>query len=255
MSTTDTQLQIWSHRWNVYLEGTELNPLIRTIAQHNPSANAPYHNTDHMVAVAKTAHILLRHTEAAGLRVIDSTDRLVVVLAALIHDFDHSTRSDAARPNIAQAIAGGLPLLEPYLASHVQRPNAAAQITALVEATYYPKEGHGPLPPTPAGWTQEQFQEAAMILRDADILSALLPESQRNTVLGLRIELSQDLPQPPALDKWVGDNCLFHSKQRQHTASGRWFFRQRAAIAFRNWSDLVVSMGMPAPTICLPSTQ
>ncbi len=209
----------------------------------NPSALAPYHNAGHAAAVAQSAFEMLRHGYLHDETKVsfDIYDIAVVMLAALVHDYAHTTRPDSIKDNIAIAIREGVSQLQPYRhGGDGERPwpMALEQIAALVTATRYTKDGYEPLTKTPPGeWTSEQFAFFAGILRDADIYSALLPQSTDNVLLGLPAEFFQDLTtaERPTLTQFIANNIAFQRNHWPQTTEGAWFFTAHAPAAFQDW--------------------
>jgi 3'5'-cyclic nucleotide phosphodiesterase len=213
------------------------------LAFFNPSGDAPYHNSTHAAAVACAAYEMLRYGLGSGESTVQVNihDIAAVMLAALVHDYAHSTRSDAVADNIPLAILKGVRDLRPIIHTDPTGPDwptVVLQIEALVWATYYGQEGYQPLSDTPPqGWSPGKYEFLAGVLRDADIYSALLPECLENVMVGLPVELFQDTPaekRPPPV-VWLAKNIQFQKSLMPQTSLGAWFFTQYAADAFAAW--------------------
>ena len=138
---------------------------------NNPSKNLPYHNNRHMLGVCRIAHDIMTADCFAT-----TSDRDVVTVAAMLHDYGHTGGAQADSVNIANAIAG----LEQFWETH---PNTAEWlgpykpvIEDLIRVTEYP-------------FVREPKTYAEKVLRDADLLYACMSLDTDVIMEGLRLEI------------------------------------------------------------------
>ena len=128
------------------------------VRDRNSAADAPYHSYQHLLSVALNA------VDAARSLRVPRPDQVILIVAALFHDVDHS-----AGLHKADSYNIGLALGAFYRYS--RRPDAGLNteqkltVNSLIRATEFPH----PLPRT----LLEQ------IIQDADILQALEPDGAR----------------------------------------------------------------------------
>jgi HD superfamily phosphodiesterase len=114
----------------------------------NSSVNAPYHNSQHLLTVAKYAYDMGIHYK------LKADEMRVLYLAALYHDFDHTMSSQDDNVNILRAVTSAqkhISALEPN--SELILPTVVSLISSTVS----------PNTPEPQSMLEE-------ILQDADVL-------------------------------------------------------------------------------------
>lgn len=101
---------------------------VNILSHHNPSRNAPYHNTEHCFTVAINSY------KVAQYYALSLEDTQALFLAALYHDFDHSADSTVSDiVNIERAING----LEKWLRKFKEE-NLLSFASSILEGTVYP---------------------------------------------------------------------------------------------------------------------
>jgi hypothetical protein len=130
----------------------------------------PYHNLYHMQCVVENVSIL---TSGSGL---DEEDVRKLLIAAIFHDFNHTTNKDTESNNIEDAIQGlqecCTALGEEFHASYVN----------LIQSTSYP-------------YINEAFDlsYSEQILRDADMLQCFDKNYIQQVAIGLSNEWKMDM--------------------------------------------------------------
>lgn len=162
----------------------------------------PYHNRRHFCEVALAAHFLCRWHDLAP------RESRRVLLAALVHDFEHDGRPGAAFDYEARSVAAARPLLREAGLDE----SAIDELSALVLATdfgegvraavalhrWHLAGGSTPLPPHPAGLAalarEPRLARAAVLLCEADVLPSVGLTAEH--AMALQDRLSQEWQRP-----------------------------------------------------------
>lgn len=145
----------------------------------NPSAEAPYHNNDHMSIMTDIAAAI--YLKECGK--VDKHDLTVVIVAGMLHDWGHSAGQFADNVNIARAVAG----FQGYMAWQGSgftinniRGSFEDDVTKAIVCTEFP-------------FVHEPTTLVEKALRDADILYASMSQDPELILTELRkeIEVSQ----------------------------------------------------------------
>lgn len=194
---------------------THLQKLVQDVGFNSSANSSLYHNYTHLNAVYQMSQVL-----SVGLRVLSAVKN-DLYCAALLHDVDHSLDPDVPdEENVARAMrkAEQAGQLLPDL-FNVRR------VQSLILATEFPD------PTAKLELLDGGDRALAMILIDADILSALAPMSLNNVVNGLRKE-KRFVGTPR---EWVEQNNQFLRSYQPRTEAGRWYHEaniDRACAAF-----------------------
>lgn len=115
----------------------------------NPSADAPYHNSEHLFTVTMNCY------EASCYYKFTKEAQRELILAALYHDYNHSVGEHADWVNILSAVTGAvnlIPLHEPGMSAVTLK-----RIVNVIQSTQYPE-------------VSKPKNILECIIRDADIL-------------------------------------------------------------------------------------
>lgn len=142
------------------------------ILEQNPGKDSPYHNNEHLYTVA------LNCDEAAKYYKLPVSDRKVLFLAGLYHDYNHSAGAASDTINISRAIAGAV--------EHIARIEKAEAsdldtVAGIIHATIQPPTMHN----TDIGLLQR-------IIMDADMMQSCEPDAEA-FLAGLSVESKKEI--------------------------------------------------------------
>lgn len=152
-----------------------------------PNSNLPYHNVRHMLHVMWEAH------DGALYEKLNKQDTRNLLIAALFHDYDHSGRKGDDSINIQNAISN----LKKYI--HVDDVKNIDEITKYIRCTQYP-------------YTEEEFDNKYLILRDADQSQTFSPTWIQSILYGLGSELDMNYNQMLSMQVPYLTNLKFHTE-------------------------------------------
>lgn len=176
---------------------------------YNESEFAPYHNTWHMLCVVKYTDYLIRMEKMAGRYVPDDDqDETVLLLAAMLHDLNHSAGEFKDDVNIEKAKAG----IKVFIDMHKEKLNDNAwnpewmydKMCSLLDATQFPYV-----------LDAEKLSMEQKILRDADMMQPYEPNMFYHLIMGLAEEQHKEL-----FDTIMNNGIVFNTNHRFNTVSG-----------------------------------
>jgi hypothetical protein len=149
------------------LHNLDLQQIIDFIDERNPSAKAPYHGAKHIAAVVSLVY------EAARFHNLNERFTKDLVVAAAMHDFNHSGGASSDQQNIKAAIEG---LNTIRMDQHNWLSVDFSHVKQLIEVTEYP-------------YVRKATTLFEHIMRDADLMMPYLPDPLRlELFLGLLAE-------------------------------------------------------------------
>lgn len=152
-----------------------LDGLMPYIDHFNPSRNAPYHGAFHEAVAVSLVY------EAARFYGLGREDTRILLIAAAMHDFNHTAGASANdQDNIAAAIEG-LQKVQTYLWTSATPilQNELEAACHLIRITEYP-------------YTTAPITLMEKIIRDMDLMMPYLPPHQaKQLFLGLKIEMER----------------------------------------------------------------
>lgn len=163
---------------------------LRQTVSQNPSKDLPYHNNQHMFAVALRAVEIWRYQSEKYL----TSELQDLFIAASLHDYGHSGGKLSDSENIAIASKKVRDVVRDLPEKRIE------SIVELVQVTQYP-------------FTKEPSTIEQKCIRDADLLTHLEPDYD-TFLLGLATELSV----PPISKE---DNLAWFKEQTFYTARGQ----------------------------------
>jgi hypothetical protein len=143
------------------------------VSENNPSKDAPYHNTSHMLYMAWLADEFFQaHSSEEQF----ASNEREMIAAALFHDFDHSGGHEPDSVNIDRAVAAW------YIAYEKLQPKLVNSklVECLIRTTQYPYVG-------------ETKTLAGKCLRDADLLYTTVMGNPYIVLRGLKAEMEIQL--------------------------------------------------------------
>lgn len=173
--------------------------------ESNPSANAPYHNNAHMTKVASIAGALWQH-ERVELEFDNKWADIVLMLAALFHDYDHSQGKDTDHSNVTRARG----CAKVFVMEHVPEmpESAVAALDAAIECTEYP-------------FTIIPRNKLEEVLRDADLLYAVVSSDPSIIMDGLRKEIETSLGRTVSYEEMAENQVEFLKQQYMFTPTAQ----------------------------------
>jgi hypothetical protein len=158
--------------FNIVLRQLKLWDFWQEVQMTNPSKDAPYHNNVHMFHVARIAYELYCLDRVVA-NTYQNLEARALVVAALIHDYDHSMGAEIDEKNIERVM----------MAIHGWRRSAAylavnwSDVALLVGATEYP-------------YVPGDYPDTHTYLRDADLMYSFEPHAMNAVLRGLPQEIS-----------------------------------------------------------------
>lgn len=179
----------------------------------NPSAEAPYHNNNHMSVMTDiAAGIYLKDVGN-----VDKHDLTVIITAGMLHDFGHSAGRLKDKDNIALALEG----YDLYRQDHGK-----------VEATVREKFDHdvrSAIICTEFPFVHEPKTLPERCLRDADILYACMTQDPEIILTELRKEIEVSLGRKVSRQDMCEGQKAFFDKARLYTRTGQELWDSHAA--------------------------
>ena len=172
----------------------ELKAVFSKFFKENSSNNAPYHNLWHTLCMVRFCY---EGAMEEGLSESDTTDLLI---AALIHDFNHSQGKRDDKNNIFNAIFSGEFLFEDTDIFN-GKSDFDHRIARIIRATEYPYV----IPSDELDIQQE-------IIRDADLLQSFEKTWFTHTVVGISTETKKELKDFIPLGVDFIKNATFNTK-------------------------------------------
>lgn len=194
------------------LHRLELTKVWDWVQENNPTGNLPYHNNQHMFHVARLAHQCYTTSEFSN----DVCKQLVIV-AALMHDFDHSGGECSDAINIENAINGFRKLVSELSPSYdrnswINRFESQQSIESLIRSTVFPN-------PSACNNTMEAA------LRDADMLYSLTENTGEIIIDGLRKEAEVAKGHAITREEMLEQQRSFLPSVTLHTMLGKFLWK------------------------------
>lgn len=196
------------------LQQLGLDRLWDWVKDNNPSGELPYHNNQHLFHVARIANQLLNAETTPTVR-----DEIVLIVACLFHDFNHSGGVQPDSENIHNAIMAldqfaftdiGLQVLKNH--------GMLQQVKELIKLTQFPSERN---PDTLMG----------LCIRDADMLYSFCSVGIDAVVTGLRKEMAVTTGVlTPPLD-YMEQQRKFINSLTMFTGAGQYLYQKVKTIA------------------------
>jgi hypothetical protein len=147
-----------------------LNGYLAYFIKHNKGNMNPYHNLYHMQCVVENTYLLTQGSE------LTEKEIRILLIAAMFHDFNHTTNKDTESSNIADAIRGlhkcCVELGEYFDLKYVD----------LINNTSYPYTK-----------SASELTFGEQVLRDADMLQCFDKNYIQQVVIGLSSEWKMDM--------------------------------------------------------------
>jgi len=171
---------------------------INFINLKNPSNNVPYHGIDHLFEVFRFSYTIFENDIVCKSTSTQNLNKLEILIAALFHDYNHSTGRLTDSENISNAILGLNEFydLYPYFDLDV--------VKSIIYATEYPYT-----------ISDQELSLEQQIIRDADMCYLFYDLSIVKLYQGLRTEFSKDLPTFLDNQKVFLDNMSFYTDRCQ----------------------------------------
>lgn len=183
------------------------------IINHNSAAHAPYHNNLHMVGVQCITEGLWR-LEKEDLGMANVRPEVVLAVASLLHDFDHTAGAEVDTVNIYRARAGLTYYQEKLFFAGLQAEEFEAVENA-IRCTVFP-------------FTVEPSNKMEMVLRDADVLYACNVADPKIILEGLRAEIMRSQKRDISYEEMLEGQRAFMKTTTLYTASGQKLWNQLA---------------------------
>ena len=166
----------------------------------NPSNDLPYHNWYH------TNSVIVNCAAGAAYHNLSYDDTRDLLLAALFHDFAHSGGTQSDELNVKTAILHFKEMYHGLLNTD--------KIAKFIDCTEYP-------------FTKHPFCIEMKILRDADLMQWLMPDSEVMIAIGLRkeVELAQGKEIPMA--NWLDMQLQFLETAKFYSTWGINIYREK----------------------------
>lgn len=181
--------------FDIILKYKSLQDGLRFVMNHNKSNLAPYHNLNHMLTVVKHCYRAMDYIDMLDDKYCES-----LLVAALLHDFNHSMgrRDDAY--NVAQAKIG----LEIFVKYNTSVEFDLEFLNSILDATQYPYIIKG-----------DDLNVYQAIIRDADLMQIAEPDWISHVILGLVEEMHY-----PLKELMVGERNFLKAMEF-HSAYGK----------------------------------
>lgn len=211
MSNIDLLVQETHFRFRLKTLG--LDAVWDWVKSHNSGSDLPYHNNQHLFHVARIADQLLSLESEPT-----HADSIVLILACLFHDFDHSGGLLDDTCNIERSIQGLRSFAETDLGHRVfQNDVTVSDVEDLIRITQFPFV-HTP---------QEILGEC---LRDADLLYSFSSVGTHAVVTGLRQETAVKTGELIKPLDYVKQQREFINSLRMFTSAGTNLVRRIKAV-------------------------
>lgn len=170
---------------------------MQLILYSDPSTKNPYHNPQHMMAVALRACNIYLETDSDDDHSIKINNAQNLFIAASLHDVAHSAGKQSDTINIEKAVAYTDQLLIDFGMNHKSKNG----VLDIIRCTQYP-------------FVTEPKTLAQQCIRDADLLMCLEPDWDE-FFDGLKTELS--LPEMTEEDnlKWISQQKFYTTKGKE----------------------------------------
>jgi HD superfamily phosphodiesterase len=142
--------------------------ILKYIKENNPSSDAPYHNNSHMITVYKFCKDIAND--------IGYTDTVNLLVAALLHDFDHSMGKEKDNINVQRAIKGFSDYYDNNLINSIVDKDEVVSIIRITEYPYTIESSELNIP--------------QKIIRDADLLQGAVDNWYDYIIVGLSKEMN-----------------------------------------------------------------
>lgn len=193
---------------------------VKTFLQNNPSKDLPYHNNEHILGVWDSTLFILENTEVADKDYL----RLVLLFASLLHDYDHSGGTEDDSVNIERALIG---LEQCVKECPLELPQGLLHDASVaIRSTEYPYTC------LPANITER-------ILRDADVLYAMLHHKPIKVLKGLRSEMEVRKGETITDEDLYVQQISFMESMEIHTEIGRLLVDQNKGRFLRELEKLI----------------
>ena len=190
------------------LEDDIFSNAFRYIVLNNTSNNAPYHHFHHMMTVT---HYVMKGGFGIGL---PAPEYYELVLAAMFHDMNHSMGEVSDEINVTRAINAMFDWADEN--SDLISKDRVQAIADIIKATQYPYIIEA-----------KDLSIRQAIIRDADLMIALEPDSFQNMFFGLMKEMKvQDIK------LMIAGQISFHKEIKMNTEWGRMMYKNE-------WEDKV----------------
>ena len=174
--------------------GNDLAHYYRLVMK-SPNAYAPYHNVRHML------HVFWEAYDAGVQTGLDKQEMRILLIAALMHDYNHSGKKGDDQLNIERAIRG----LDTH-ALEEDRP-FLLEIRNTIRATKFP-------------YDDEQFTQNQLLLRDADQSQTFSLVWIDSTLYGLGEELEMSHEQMLKMQRPFLESLKFATPWGQNKFEG-----------------------------------
>lgn len=161
------------------------------LVMRSPNAYAPYHNVRHML------HVFWESYDGAIYMGLDKRETRNLLISALFHDYNHTGIKGDDSINIQRSFDA----LDKYLLE--EDTPYIDEIKSTIMATKYP-------------YTDQQFKENELILRDADQSQTFSSVWIQSILYGLGKELEMSHEQMIKLQKPFLENMKFYTKWGMH---------------------------------------
>jgi len=211
-----------------------LGAAMAIIDSHNRSAKAPYHNNHHMVGVQCITEGLWR-LEKEDLGMENIRPEVVLTIAALFHDFDHTAGVEEDSINIYRARAG-LRFHQEKLINAGVRPEELDMAEDAIRCTEFP-------------FRIEPRNKLEMVLRDADLLYASCAGDPKIIIEHLRAEIEVRLGHSISQEVMMDGQANFLSSVTMFTKAGQKLWNDKTPYFLVTMEEYVKSL-RTQETIC-----
>jgi len=172
---TNTQLAMNKIHFDQLLRGYDLTDVWNWIEENNIGVVNPYHNTQHMMTIALNGFRIYQTELLLTGETQELYGHVKVLVAGMLHDFNHSGGEHADDENIENAIHDGLNKIAGTLDAKFGE-GFSDEVEQLIRCTEYP-------------FVRMPHSLAAKALRDADLLQSIEPNGITLILEGLRSEM------------------------------------------------------------------
>lgn len=173
----------------------------------NPSADVPYHNNDHMSVMTDIAVAI--YMKECGK--IDPHDLTVVIVAGMLHDWNHSAGHFSDKVNIARAVDGFNQYMSwtgsGFVIDNI-RGTFEEDVVQAIKCTEFP-------------FVQEPQTLVEKCLRDADILYASMSQDPELILTELRKEIEVARAHSISREQMCTGQREFFAKAKLYTTIGK----------------------------------
>ena len=223
---TDTQLAMNHAHFDVLLRGYGLKDVWTWIEDNNVGTPNPYHNTQHMMTIALNAFRIYQSEALLTGETQELYGHVKVLVAGMLHDFNHSGGDYSDDENIENAIRDGLDKMAGTLDAKFGT-GFSDEVERLIRCTEYP-------------FVRQPHSLAAKALRDADLLQSIEPNGVTLILEGLRSEMQVRLGKQITVQEMYEGQIKFLEAAELFTQTGQALWdstKQRMIEACRCYAE------------------